>query len=51
MENRGKWPDHLGLGNLGIQNCEDVSGESGLTTMWQGISEVRVARMSQAKVA
>ena len=30
---------------------EDVSGESGLTTSAQGISELRVARMSRAKVA
>ena len=46
-----KWPDHLGAGHLRGQGCEDVSGESGLNTSTQGVSEPRVARMSQAKVA
>ena len=46
-----KWPDHLGAGHLRGQGCEDVSGESGLNTSTQGVSEPRIARMSQAKVA
>ena len=46
-----KWPDHQGAGHFGTLSCEDVSGESGLTTSAQGVSEVRVARMSQARVA
>ena len=29
--------------SLGTQSCEDVSGESGRTTLGQGISDVRVA--------
>eukprot|EP00959_Pyramimonas_sp_CCMP1952_P464362 9486463-Pyramimonas_sp.AAC.1 len=32
-------------------SCEDVSCDSGWTTMGQRISDVIVARMSQAKVA
>ena len=48
---RRRWPVHLSSGHLGTQHCEDVSGESGRTTMGQGISEVRVARISQAKMA
>ena len=48
---RRKWPDHLSSGHLGTQSCEDVSCENGRTAMGQGISEVRVARMSPAKVA
>ena len=55
LESRGcprtKWPDHHGAWYLLGLNCEDVSGESGLTTPAQGISELRVARMSQAKAA
>ena len=46
----GKWPDHLISGHLGAQSCEDVSGESGWTTIGQDTSEVRIARMSQATV-
>ena len=46
-----KWLEHHGAGHLGTQSCEDVSGESGRTIIGQGISEVRVPRMSQAKVA
>ena len=42
---------HLNSGHLGTQSFEDVSGESGWTTIGQSISEVRVARMSEAKVA
>ena len=48
---RDKWPDHLNSGHLGTQSCEDVSGESGWTTMGQGISDPTVVRMSQAKAA
>ena len=48
---RDKWPDHLNSGHLGTQSFEDVSGESGWTTMGQGVSEVRIVRMSQATVA
>ena len=48
---RRNWPEYLSSGGLGTQSCEDVSGESCQTTMGQGISEVSVARMSQAKVA
>ena len=44
-----KWPEHLSSGHPGTQSCEDVAGESGRTTMWQGTSEVRLVRMSQAK--
>ena len=47
---RRKWPEHVCSGRLGTLSCEDVSGESGQTTMGQGNSEVRLARMSQAKV-
>ena len=42
--------DHLSSGHVGIETCEDVSGDRGLTSMGQEISEVRVARMSHAKV-
>ena len=48
---RDKWPDHLNSGHLGTQSSEDVSGEGGWTTMGQGISEIKIARMSQATVA
>ena len=48
---RRKLPNHNGVGHLGGQRCEDVSGESGLNAMGQGISEVSVVKMSQAKVA
>ena len=47
---RRKWSDHLSSGHLGTQNSEHVSGKTGLTDMGHGISEVRIARMSQAKV-
>ena len=43
-----KWPGHLSSGHFRSQSCENVSGVSGSTTMGQGISEVRIARMSQA---
>ena len=45
---RRKWPNHLSSGHLGAQSCKEVSSESGLNIMGQGISEVSVARMSQA---
>ena len=48
---RRKWPEHHGAGHPRGQSCEDVSGEGGLTTSVQGISEPRVARISQAKAA
>eukprot|EP00959_Pyramimonas_sp_CCMP1952_P314994 6593115-Pyramimonas_sp.AAC.1 len=48
---RRKWPDHLGSGHIGTQRCENVLGQSGRATVGQGISEVRVSRMSQATVA
>ena len=48
---RRQWPEHLTSGRLGTQSCEDVSGESGLNTSPQGVSQPRVARMSHAKVA
>ena len=47
---RRKWPDHLGAMHLRAQSSEDVSGGSGLNTSPQGLSQPRVARMSQAKV-
>ena len=46
-----KWPDHLSSQHLGPQSCEDVSWESGRTTVGHGISSVRLARMAHAKVA
>ena len=45
-----KLPEHLSSGHLVTQSCEDVSGESGRTPMGQGTSEIRVVRVSQAKV-
>ena len=48
---RRKWPDHISPGHLRGKSCEDVSGESGLTTSDEGNSELRVGRMSPAKVA
>ena len=47
---RRKWPDHLWAMHLRGQSSEDVSGGSGLNTSPQGLSQRRVARMSQAKV-
>eukprot|EP00959_Pyramimonas_sp_CCMP1952_P270316 5650751-Pyramimonas_sp.AAC.1 len=47
---RRRWQDHLSSWHLGARNCQDVSGETGLTNSVEGISETRVARMSQAKV-
>ena len=38
-------------GHIRGQRCEDVSGGGGLNTSLQGVSELKVARMSQAKVA
>ena len=40
----------LSSGHLGTRSCEDASGDSDLTNTGQGVSEVRVARMSHAKV-
>ena len=42
--------DHLRPGHLGTQSCEDVSRETDRATSGQGISEPRVARISQAKL-
>ena len=50
-----KWPSHHVAGHLRCQSFEDVSkergGESGRTTIRQGISEVKVLMMPEAKVA
>ena len=48
---RRKWPDHLSSGHLRTQSGEDVSGKSGWTTHGAGHPEVRIAEMSQAKMA
>ena len=45
-----KWPEHLNPGHIRDQSFDDVSGGSGLNTSPQGLSQPRVARMSQAKV-
>ena len=48
---RRKGPDHLRSRHVLAQSCKDVSGETGQTTSGQGISELRVARMSQERLA
>ena len=45
----GSKPDHYGTVHVRGQRCMDVSGGTGPSIMRQGISEVSLARMSQAK--
>ena len=46
-----KGPDRLRPRHLRAQSWENVSGEIGQTISGQGISEPRVARTSQARLA
>ena len=46
-----KWPEHNSSGHPGTQTCEDVASGGGQTIMGQSFSEIRLSRMSQAKVA